>query len=386
MFMRENFRTRQLNSRREADSRDPKTCDYSILFITLMLVLTGVVMVFSSSAVSARQDYHDTYFYLKKEIIFVSVGLFMMFMTKNLPYRHYWTWVYPIFGVTVLMLLITIIFGTGGKEGDVHRWIRIGPFSIQPSEFAKLSAVIFAAYAVTKKREKIKEFAKGFMPIVGLAGIFILLILAQKDLGSAAIIGMIVFLMLFIAGTRLRYLLGSILLSLGPLYFLIFGEEYRRQRIMIFLDPWQDPQKWGFQIIQSLVAFQAGGLTGVGLGEGKQKLSYLPEAHTDFIFSVLGEEIGLVGVLFVIALYTALIFRGLLVALKAKEPFGMYLAFGMTCLIGIQAYINMGMVMGLLPTKGLALPFISYGGSSMLASLIAVGVILNVSGDSGEET
>jgi cell division protein FtsW len=361
-----------------------KPFDVYLLFVTLLLVFIGVVMVYSSSAVFARDNYQDGYYFLKRELLFVSVGLGLMFLAKSIPYRLYWKIIYPILGAILLMLLIVLAIGHGGTSEGVHRWIRIGGFSVQPSEFAKLAVIIFVAYALAKKGEKIKSFTQGFVPVLLISGVYILLILAQRDLGGAVILGLIVTLMMFIAGTRLAYLIGAFLLSVPFLYYLLFAVSFRRQRIMAFLDPWKHRLDYGFQIIQSFIAFKSGGLTGVGLGEGKQKLFYLPEAHTDFIFSVLGEELGLIGVLSVITLFTIFVFRGLVIALKTRDLFGLYLAFGITCLIGAQAFMNMGVVMGVLPTKGLALPFISYGGSHLLVSLIGVGILLNISKEEQE--
>lgn len=362
-----------------------KPFDVYLLFATLLLVLMGLVMVFSSSAVLARENFHDSYYFLKKEILFVVIGLTLMMLAKSIPYRIYWKGVYPMMLVTLLLLILVLIVGDSGSSG-VRRWIRLGAFSFQPSELAKLVVIIFVAYALAKKREKIREFKKGFLPILILTGLYMLLILAQNDLGSAVTMGIIVGLMLFISGTRLAYLLGACLVAAPLVYYMIFTVDFRRQRILAFLDPWRYQLDSGFQIIQSFVAFKSGGLTGVGLGEGKQKLFYLPEAHTDFIFSVVGEELGLVGILVVIALFTFFIFRGLLITLRTRDLFGLYLAFGITCLIGVQAFINMGVVMGLLPTKGLALPFVSYGGSSLITSLLGVGILLNISRDTVEET
>ncbi|MBX7148859.1 putative lipid II flippase FtsW [bacterium] len=356
-----------------------RSFDIYLLMVTLILVFVGMIMVFSSSAVSAEHNYSDSYFYLKKQALFICVGLTLLFFTKKIPYKAYWKIVYPLLVLSFLALLFVLAVGHGGTSEGVHRWIRIGPFSFQPSELAKLTTVIFVAYALAKKGEKIKEFSKGFLPVIAISGIYILLILIQKDLGGALTLAIIVMLMLFVAGTRLAYIFGAFLAALPVLYFAIFSVEYRRKRIMAFLDPWQHQMDSGFQVIQSFVAFQSGGVTGVGLGDGKQKLFYLPEAHTDFIFSVIGEELGLLGVLLVITLFTVFIFRGLLITLKTKDLFGMYLAFGITALIGVQAFFNMAVVMGLLPTKGLALPFISYGGSSLMVSLMAVGILLNIS-------
>lgn len=353
--------------------------DLYLLLVSLLLVFIGTVMVFSSSAVLAKDFYHDSYYFLKKQLMFVFVGLFLMFVLKKLPYQLYWKWVYPVLILTFILLLTVLFVGHGGGSEGVYRWIRIGPFSLQPSEFSKIGVVIFVAYFLSKKEDVLKDFFKGFLPVTLITGLFILLILAQKDLGSALTLGTIVFLMLFIAGARWIHLLAIFIAALPAVYFLVFAVEFRRQRIMAFLDPWKHQMDSGFQIIQSFVAFKEGGLTGAGLGQGKQKLFYLPEAHTDFIFSVIGEELGLIGVLLVITLFTLFIFRGLLVTLRSKDSFGLYLAFGLTSLIGLQAFINMSVVMGLVPTKGLALPFISYGGSSLVATMAAVGILLNIS-------
>jgi cell division protein FtsW len=273
----------------------------------------------------------------------------------------------------------------GRSTGGAKRWINLGLFSLQPSELAKIVVIIFTAYLIGKKGERIQNFTKGFLPVIFISGFYIMLILAQKDLGSAFVLGSVVFLMLYVSGTHIKYLAGMLFLSAPALYFLIFSVSFRKRRILAFLDPWKYRLEYGYQIIQSFVAFKSGGLTGVGLGESRQKLFYLPEAHTDFIFSVLGEEFGMLGVLFVMSLFLIFIARGFKIALKTHDPFGMYLALGLTLLIGFEAFINFGVVMGILPTKGLALPFISYGGTSLIASLIAVGIILNVSTHTGEE-
>lgn len=369
----------------EGAKPNPRPFDVYLLFATLLLVFMGLVMVYSSSAVFAKENFDDSYFFLKKEVIFVTAGLVMMFVARGIPYRFYWKCVYPLLLIVFILLVGVLVAGHWGGA-SVRRWFRVGIFSFQPSELAKLAVVIFTAYALAKKGEKIRNFKKGFLPVLGIGGVYIVLILAQKDLGGAFTVGVIVFLMLFISGTRMAYLVGALLASLPALYYLVFSVAFRRRRILAFLDPWRYQLDSGFQIIQSFVAFQSGGLTGQGLGEGKQKLFYLPEAHTDFIFSVLGEELGLVGVLAVLALFTLFIFRGLLISLRTRDLFGLYLAFGITCLIGAEAFINIGVVMGLLPTKGLALPFISYGGSSLLTSLLGVGILLNISSTTEEES
>ncbi|MBI4411826.1 MAG: putative lipid II flippase FtsW [Deltaproteobacteria bacterium] len=369
----------------EKAKKEYRPFDVYLLFVTLLLVFVGLVMVFSSSAVLAKERYQDGYFFLKKEILFVFIGLAAMMAAKKISYRIYWKCTYWFLLLSLVPMILVLFVGIGGGQEEVRRWLRLGPFTFQPSEPVKLAVIIFVSYALAKKGDKIRSFTRGFLPVVAVSGVYIGLILLQKDLGSAFTLGMIVFLMLFISGTRLSFLIGSVLVSVPILYYLLFSVEFRRQRMLAFLDPWKYQLGTGFQIIQSFVAFQSGGLTGVGLGEGKQKLFYLPEAHTDFIFSVVGEELGLLGVMGVVVLFTIFIFRGLLVTFRTKDLFGMYLAFGLTCLIGLQAFVNIGVVMGLLPTKGLPLPFISYGGTSLVTCLMAVGILLNVSTDAGEE-
>lgn len=356
-----------------------KPFDVYLFFTTLLLVLIGIMMIFSSSAILAKEKYGDTYYFLKKELFFFIIGFAGLFLTKNIPYKFYARWVYPILLTTFFVMILSFVPFFSHTAGGASRWVRMMGFNMQPSELAKLSVIIFVAYLMAKKGSAIRDFSKGFLPILVVSGVFILMILAQRDLGSAFVMGSVIFLMLFVSGTKLKYLVGAILAAAPVLYFLIFSVSFRRQRILAFLDPWKYKSDYGFQIIQSFVAFKSGGLGGVGLGESKQKLFYLPEAHTDFIFSVLGEEFGMIGVVIVAVLFLFFIYRGIKIAQKTQDLFGMFLAFGLTGLIGLQAFMNFGVVMGILPTKGLALPFISYGGSSLIVSLLAVGILLNIS-------
>mgnify|MGYP003969827593 CR=1 FL=1 len=362
-----------------------KPFDVYLFFTTLLLVLIGVTMIFSSSAILAKEKYGDTYYFLKKDALFFFIGIIGLFITKKIPYKYYSKFVYVILLGTLFLISLSFVPYFSHAAGGASRWIRLFGFSMQPSELVKLSVIFFAAYLIAKKGTRIKEFTKGYLPIILIAGFFILMILAQRDLGSAFVLGSVIFIMLFVSDTKRIYLVGSVIAAAPVLYFLIFSVSFRRQRILSFLDPWKYKLDSGFQIIQSFVAFKSGGLFGVGLGESKQKLFYLPEAHTDFIFSVLGEEFGMIGVMFVVSLFIFFIYRGLSIAYKTKDAFGMYLALGLTSLIGLQAFINFGVVMGILPTKGLALPFISYGGTSLVISLLIVGVLLNISMHTHEE-
>jgi len=362
-----------------------KPFDVYLFFTTLLLVMVGIMMIFSSSAILASEKYGDTYYFLKKELFFFFIGTVGLFLTKNFNYKRYQKIIYVLAALTMGLMMLSFIPPFSHSAGGASRWVNFGFVTIQPSEITKLVVIMLVAYLIAKKGERIKEFKKGYLPTIMMSGIFIALILIQKDLGSALVLGAVVFIMLFVSGTRTIYLLGSVLAAMPLLYFMIFSVAFRKQRILAFLDPWKHKLDSGFQIIQSFVAFKSGGLTGVGLGESKQKLFYLPEAHTDFIFSVLGEEFGMIGVTVVAFLFLFLVYRGIKIAQKTKDTFGIFLALGISTLIGLQAFINFGVVMGVLPTKGLVLPFISYGGSSLVVTLMAIGILLNISTQTGEE-
>lgn len=354
--------------------------DPYILIITLALTCLGVVMVFSASAVMAEKRYHDAFYFLKRQGGFAGLGLLVMYFTMRFDYRHWKTLSVYALGLSLLLLLAVLLPGIGGTAGGSSRWIKLFfGLRFQPSELAKIALIMFMAFSLDRKQDKVKELGKGFLPYMAVLMVLIALLLKQPDLGSAVTLCLVAFTMLFAAGTRTIHILAVVLISLPIFYKLVMDVDYRRQRILAFLDPWQDPLHGGYQIIQSLLAFGKGGLSGVGLGNGMQKLFYLPEAHTDFILAVIGEEFGLLGVLIVIGMFFLLVLRALSVALAAQDTFGRFLALGIATLFGIQATFNMGVVTGLLPTKGLALPFLSYGGSSLLVSLFAVGILLNIS-------
>lgn len=353
--------------------------DYWILFSVILLIAVGIIMIFSASAVLAHERFNDGYYFLKKELLFVTLGFFSMAVLIGVPYQTWRRLVYPVLIAGLLLTALAFIPGIGAKVGGAYRWVKIMGVSAQPSEFLKLALVIFFAYSLAKKREFIKTFKIGFLPHVIFGGLAVGMVLAQRNFGDAVLIAALVGTMMVIAGVRIRFLAGALVAILPVLYLAVASVDYRRQRILAFLNPWGDPRGSGFQIIQSLVSFNEGGVLGRGLGEGQQKLFYLPAAHTDFIFSVLGEELGLIGVMVVISAFAFLVWRGLRAAILAPDHFGRYLAFGITILIGIQAILNFCVAMGLLPTKGLVLPFISYGGSALVAMLMAVGILLNVS-------
>ncbi len=356
-----------------------KHFDYTLLLATILLVALGLTIVYSATGILARERFHDSTLFLKKELFSAVIGFGALFAAWKVPIEYFKKLVYPVFGISLLLMMMVLVPGLGVKVLGAQRWLKLGPVTFQPSEFAKFAVVLFLAFILSKKQEKIRVFLVGFVPPMLLSGLVILLILAGKDLGNAVVLGTTVFFLMFVGGAKPSYLLSELLLAMPAFYYLIAGVSYRRQRIMAFLNPWQFERGAGFQIIQSYLAFHSGGLFGQGLGEGKQKLFYLPEAHTDFIFSVLGEELGLLGTLTVITLFAIWLFRVFVIAWKAPDAFSSYLALGIGFLFGLQVVFNISVVMGLLPTKGLALPFLSYGGTALIMSLLCVGILLNIS-------
>jgi len=348
--------------------------------VAIALVTVGILMVYSNSAILAERDYGDAKFFLRKHLLFATLGVALMFVFSRMRYYALRKLAYPALAVSAIALGLVLVPGIGIKSGGARRWLDLALFSFQPAEFAKIAIVLYMAHSLTKKEEKIKTFRVGFFPHIIVTSMLVLLVLAQPDFGSAVAMATLVFLILFIAGARITYIITCILGLLPLLWYLIMSAEYRRQRIAAFLDPWEHASSSGFQVIQSFYAFGVGGLAGRGLGDGRQKLFYLPEAHTDFIFSAIGEELGFVGVMGIVILFFILISLGFSVAFRTAEPFGAFLAAGITAFLGLQVTINMAVVLGLLPTKGLTLPFISYGGTSLVASLIGVGILTGVAG------
>lgn len=354
--------------------------DRHILFPVLFLVGIGMVMVYSASSAVALTKFGSDYFFLRKQAVFVIAGIAALLVCRHIPYRLYWPLTYPILIFSMILLVVVHIPGIAYKAGGASRWIRIGSFTFQPSEFARLALIFFMAYSLCKKQEKIRDFNIGFIPHVIVLGIFSLLFHLQPDFGTILIFSVITWVMMFIGGVRLLHLATPLFLVLPLLGYIMINASYRLDRIMTFWDPWQYPQEGGYQVIHSLMAFGSGGLFGAGIGQGYQKLFYLPEAHTDFIFSVIGEEFGLVGVVFIIAMYLLIIWKGLMIARNTENLFGSLIAAGITISFALQVCINMGVTLGLLPTKGLTLPFLSYGGTSLLLNMAAIGVLMNIGG------
>lgn len=352
--------------------------DLVIMLMAIALTCFGVVMVYSASNIMAAKRFHDSFFFLKRQGIFAVLGFGIMLGVMHIDYRIWKKLAVPALLLCLVLLVMVLIPGIGGKAGGASRWIKLPGFNLQPSEMAKLALIMYMAYSLDKKQDKVKSFAVGIFPYMIILAILIGCLALQPDLGGALTLVAVALVMLFAAGTRLSHILSMILLAL-PLLMYKLSRGYHKGRMEAWTNPWSDPEGKGFQIIQSWLALGTGGVFGRGLGEGKQKLFYLPEAHTDFILSVVGEELGFLGVLVIIGMFFLLVQRAMRISVAAPDTFGRFLALGIAVLFGIEATVNMGVVTGLLPTKGLALPFISYGGSSLLISLFAVGILLNIS-------
>jgi cell division protein FtsW len=352
--------------------------DRWIFAATLLLVMTGVLMVFSASAVMASERFGSAYTFVGKQMLWAVAGIAALVGLMNVDYKRWKSpaVVFAVLGVTMLLLVAVFFLD---RSHNTHRWIRLGWFSLQPSELAKPALVLFLAYFLETRTRTINDLRSTLLPAIVPPLLFSVLIVMQPDLGTAIVCLAMSSVVLFIAGLRLAYFAVPIAAAIPAFYFLVIRVPWRYKRILAFLDPYADPQGSGFHMIQSLIAVGTGGITGVGLMEGKQKLFYLPEPHTDFIFAVTAEELGLLGSMAVVGLFGVFIYRGLRTASRCKDLFGRYLAFGITSTIAIQALFNISVVLGMLPTKGIPLPFISYGGSSLFVTLASVGVLLNIS-------
>ena len=357
----------------------PVRFDLLLLVSVLVLVAIGLVMVYSASAITAQEKLGDSFHYLKRQIVAAAVGLMGMALAMKLGYRRFGRLAYPVLIIAVLGLVLVLVPGVGSTIGGARRWIRVPAFSVQPAEFAKFAWVLYLAFSLAKKREKVATFSVGLLPHLAVLSVLVGLCMAEPDFGSSIGLIFLMFALLFAAGAKLSYLIGSVLVAIPIAYHAIASSPYRMQRILAFLDPWAHRHDVGYQVAESLISIGSGGIFGLGLGDGRQKLFFLPEAHTDFIFAMIGEELGLVGVSVVIGLYGIIIWRGIRAALSAPEPFGTYLGLGITSLIAFQAIVNMCVAMGLVPTKGLTLPFVSYGGTSLAVLMASAGVLLSIS-------
>jgi len=359
-----------------------RSFDFPLFIITLILILMGLIMIMSASGVKAYSQFGNAHFFFRRQLIFAIAGLFLMYVTSLVNYKIYSKISKMILLLSFILLGLVIIPGVGKTAGGATRWIPLGFFDFQPSEVVKISLIIYISSFISRKRNKIRSFKKGILPVLIVIMVIAFLIMQQPDMGTAVNIVGFAFIILIAGGMRLKHLFFISIPGLLTLIYYITSAPYRLNRVKTFLDPWKDPRGSGYHIIQSLIALGSGGLTGVGPGNSRQKFLYLPEPGTDFIFAILGEEFGLIGALFVIILFGSFAYRGTLIALNAKDLFGTLLAVGITSMIMIQFLINIGAVTSLLPVTGITLPFISYGGSSLVISLFSVGILLNISRES----
>lgn len=349
----------------------------SLFLSTLILICIGIVMIYSSSSIYIWEKIGDANYFLKRQLLYLFFGFIFTFLVMSFDYKVFRKIAKPLFFFSLALLVLVLIFGR--EAGGAKRWFRLFGFSFQPSELMQLSFIIYLADFIARKHKMMRDFWHGFLPPMIFLGMAFLLVIVQPDLGTAVSVAAIVFIMLFVSGARISSLGFCFLSALPALYVLIFSVPYRRMRMLAFLDPWADPRGVGFQIIQSQIALGSGGFLGVGLGQSKQKLFYLPAAHTDFIFSIIGEELGLIGTLAVIVLFILFIWQAALICRYAADTFGKFLSLGLISMIALKTCINIGASVGFLPTKGLPLPFISYGGTSLIFDMIALGILLNIS-------
>jgi cell division protein FtsW len=352
--------------------------DRVLFTATLLLVCASVVMVYSASALVALERYQQAYLFLTKQVMWAALGLAVLAIAMSVDYRTYRNeaFVWTLLGAVALMLL-GVLFSA--PVNGTRRWFGVGGLGIQPSELAKIACVLFTASMLERRMHRIDDISYSLLPIGIMVGAMVGLILLQPDFGTAMSLLLIVAMMIFAAGLHYRYFVGTILAVLPVMYIVLVSAPYRRRRLMAFWDPWVDPLGDGFQIIQSLIAVGTGGVFGRGLMAGVQKLFYLPEPHTDFIYAVIAEEIGLIGATGVLLCFGVIAWRGIRIAMRAEDAFGSFVALGLTTMIVVQAFVNISVVLGLLPTKGIPLPLVSAGGSSLLINLLGLGILLNIS-------
>jgi len=359
--------------------------DKWLFLATLALICASVVMVYSASALVALERFQQPYLFVTRQLMWAAVGIAILSIVMRIDYRAYRhdRMIWLLLGVVALML-VAVLFSR--PINGTRRWFGIGGFGIQPSELAKLSAIVFTSLVLERRRQRINELSYSLVPIGLVVGGLVGLILLEPDFGTAVSLLAVIGVMVFAAGISYRYLFGAVLLAAPALYVILMQADYRRRRLLTFMDPWADPLGDGFQIIQSLIAVGTGGVFGKGLMQGVQKLFYLPEPHTDFIFAVISEETGLIGASMVVLCFSVIAWRGLRTAMRAPDSFGAFLALGITMMLVLQALMNISVVLGLVPTKGIPLPLVSNGGSSMLINLLGIGVLLNISQHSQMET
>jgi cell division protein FtsW len=352
--------------------------DFFIMIISLMLMGIGLVMIYSSSQVTAYLNYNDSAYFLKRQIVWAVVGTVLMILTMNIRFQAYKKLI-PFILLILFVMMALVLTNLGVDRNGAQRWLNLGLVTIQPSEFVKIGLIIYLAFIYSKKQEYINNFSRGLVPPLVVVAIFFILTLMQRDLGTGVSIIIFTMIMIFCSGAQLRHIVGLGLLFSVISFMFARTQPYRWERILSYRDPWSDPLGSGYQLIQSLYAIGNGGVSGNGFGHSVQKYLYLPEAHTDFIFSITAEELGFLGVIFILTLYLLLILRGIKVANRCPDAFGNLLGLGIVAMIGIQSLINLCVVSGVLPVTGIALPFMSYGGSSLLLTMISIGILLNIS-------
>lgn len=356
--------------------------DRRLFGVTLALCLIGAVMVFSASAMTARDQYGDAYYFLIRQLLWAALGILGMFWLMRTDYHKLRQPRVIFSGLSLTLVLLVAVYFLD-RSHATHRWIKFGPLSFQPSELAKLMVIFYLSWFLeircAPRGPGVNNLPRTLLPVLGTVTLIMALIYKEPDMGTACMVFFIAAVMLFVAGLSYRYIAAAVLVAAPVAYIAIASVPYRLQRVQTFFSPGSDPQGHGFQLLQSLIAVGSGGFSGVGLMESRQKLFFLPEAHTDFIFSIICEELGFIGAIVIITLFAVYGWRGFVAAMKAPDDFGRFLGIGVTVMVVGQALINLSVVLGLLPTKGIPLPFISYGGSSLLAMLLATGVLLNIS-------
>jgi cell division protein FtsW len=357
--------------------------DPVLLGVVLLLTMCGVVMVYSASAVFASERLHDGLWFFKRQAAAAGLGLLAMFGAMKLGWRRLESLAAPLLLLSIGLLLLVHVPGLGHSAGGARRWLRLGGLQFQPSELAKVAYVLWLARSLSRKGERLQSFTQGLLPHLCMLGFVGLLLMLEPDFGTTVVLAALTFALLFVAGTRSSWLFGMVLAVAPVALLMVWRSPYRLQRVRTFLDPFADPLGKGYQTVESLLGFGAGGAFGVGLGGSNQKLFFLPAAHTDFILSIIGEELGFLGVATLLGLFALLAWRGIKAAHAAPDAFGCYAALGLVLLFSLEALVNSGMALALLPTKGMALPFISYGMSHLIATLAAAGILLSISGGPG---
>lgn len=356
-----------------------KHFDFYLFTAIIILILFGAIMIYSASSIWANYKFEDSFYYVKRQMIFIVLGIFLMITTSKIDYNIYYENSNKILGICIILLILVLIPGIGSIRNGSRSWFGIGSLGIQPSEAAKLGMIIFTSKYLTNSSKFLKSYKYGVFPILGVLFLLFGLIMLQPDLGTGMILVISIISLLFIAGVNMKFFIGGGIIGLIGVIVLIAIAPYRMDRITSFINPWNDPLGTGFQIIQSLYAIGPGGLLGRGYLKSIQKQFYLPEPQTDFIFSIIAEEFGIVGTIFVVFMFSFIIYRGIKIALRTKDSFAKYLAFGMSFQLAFQALMNLMVVIGMIPVTGVTLPFLSYGGSSLLITLASMGIILNIS-------